>query len=822
MPRRAKFVSDSNTPMAEPARQKLPRPAPSDYDAESIKVLKGLDAVRKRPGMYIGDTEDGSGLHHMVYEVVDNAIDEALAGYAKEVVVTLNPDGSCTVVDDGRGIPTDIHKGEGVSAAEVIMTQLHAGGKFDQNSYKVSGGLHGVGVSVVNALSSWLKLKIWRDGKEHAMEFRDGVAVAPLAAVGAAHDRQGTEVTFLPSPKTFTMLEFDFATLEHRLRELAFLNSGVLIVLSDKRHAVEKREEMRYEGGVEAFVKYLDRNKTPLIPAPIVIKAERDGITVEAALTWNDGYHETVLCFTNNIPQRDGGTHLAGFRGALTRQVTGYGEGIAKRDKVALTGDDCREGLTAVLSVKVPDPKFSSQTKDKLVSSEVRPVVEGVINELLQAWFEEHPSEAKMIVGKVVEAAAAREAARKARELTRRKGALDVASLPGKLADCQERDPAKSELFLVEGDSAGGSAKQGRNREFQAVLPLRGKILNVERARFDKMLGSQEIGTLITALGTGIGREEFNADKLRYHKIIIMTDADVDGSHIRTLLLTFFFRQMPELIERGHIYIAQPPLYKVTRGKSEQYLKDERALEDYLIGSGLEDVVLRTYAGEERAGADLRRLVEEARAIRNLLAGLHSRYNRKVVEQASIAGVLTPQITGDPQKAEAAALYIARRLDALSEETERGWEGHFDDGFHFSRTVRGVEEVAIIDQALLGSADARKLDDFAASLQEVYAKPGTLRRKDEEKPIYGPVGLFEEITGAGRKGVALQRYKGLGEMNPNQLWETTLDIDARSLLQVRVKEVDEADDIFTKLMGDVVEPRREFIQENALAASVDV
>ena len=810
--------------MAEPARQKLPRPTPSDYDAESIKVLKGLDAVRKRPGMYIGDTDDGSGLHHLVYEVVDNAIDEALAGYAKEVVVTLNPDGSCTVRDDGRGIPTDIHKGEGVSAAEVIMTQLHAGGKFDQNSYKVSGGLHGVGVSVVNALSSWLKLKIWRDGKEHAMEFRDGVAVAPLAVVGAAYDRQGTEVTFLASPKTFTMLEFDFATLEHRLRELAFLNSGVLIVLSDQRHAVEKREEMRYEGGVEAFVKYLDRNKTPLIPAPIVIKAERDGITVEAALTWNDGYHETVLCFTNNIPQRDGGTHLAGFRGALTRQVTGYAEasGIAKRDKVALTGDDCREGLTAVLSVKVPDPKFSSQTKDKLVSSEVRPVVEGVINELLQAWFEEHPSEAKTIVGKVVEAAAAREAARKARELTRRKGALDVASLPGKLADCQERDPAKSELFLVEGDSAGGSAKQGRNREFQAVLPLRGKILNVERARFDKMLGSQEIGTLITALGTGIGREEFNADKLRYHKIIIMTDADVDGSHIRTLLLTFFFRQMPELIERGHIYIAQPPLYKVTRGKSEQYLKDERALEDYLIGSGLEDVVLRTYAGEERAGADLRRLVEEARTIRNLLAGLHSRYNRKVIEQASIAGVLTPQITGDPEKAEAAALYIARRLDALSEETERGWEGHFDNGFHFSRTVRGVKEVAIIDQALLGSADARKLDDFAASLQEVYAKPGALRRKDEEKPIYGPVGLFEEITGAGRKGVALQRYKGLGEMNPNQLWETTLDVDARSLLQVRVKEVDEADDIFTKLMGDVVEPRREFIQENALAASVDV
>jgi DNA gyrase subunit B len=810
--------------MAEPARQKLPRPTPSDYDAESIKVLKGLDAVRKRPGMYIGDTDDGSGLHHMVYEVVDNAIDEALAGYAKEVVVTLNPDGSCTVRDDGRGIPTDIHRGEGVSAAEVIMTQLHAGGKFDQNSYKVSGGLHGVGVSVVNALSSWLKLRIWRDGTEHAMEFHDGVAVAPLALVGASSDRQGTEVTFLPSPKTFTMLEFDFATLEHRLRELAFLNSGVTIVLSDKRHAVEKREEMRYEGGVEAFVKYLDRNKTALIPAPIMIKAERDGITVEAALTWNDGYHETVLCFTNNIPQRDGGTHLAGFRGALTRQVTGYAEasGIAKRDKVALTGDDCREGLTAVLSVKVPDPKFSSQTKDKLVSSEVRPVVEGVINEMLQAWFEEHPSVAKAIVGKVVEAAAAREAARKARELTRRKGALDVASLPGKLADCQERDPAKSELFIVEGDSAGGSAKQGRNREYQAVLPLRGKILNVERARFDKMLSSQEIGTLITALGTGIGREEFNPDKLRYHKIIIMTDADVDGSHIRTLLLTFFFRQMPELIERGHLYIAQPPLYKVTRGKSEQYLKDEHALEDYLIGSGLEGAVLRVHSGEERAGRDLHKLVEEARTIRNLLSGLHSRYNRKVVEQAAIAGVLRQDIIGDSEKAKAAALYIAHRLDAISEETERGWEGHFDNGFHFSRTVRGVKEVAVIDQALLGSADARKLDGFAGSLQQVYTRPGMLRRKDEETPIYGPVGLFEEITGAGRKGVTLQRYKGLGEMNPNQLWETTLDIDARSLLQVRVKEVDEADDIFTKLMGDVVEPRREFIQENALAASVDV
>ena len=810
--------------MAELARKTGPD-IPSDYGAESIKVLKGLDAVRKRPGMYIGDTEDGSGLHHMVYEVVDNAVDEALAGFAKEVVVTLNPDGSCTVRDDGRGIPTDIHKGEGVSAAEVIMTQLHAGGKFDQNAYKVSGGLHGVGVSVVNALSSWLKLTIWRDGKTNFMEFKDGVAVSPLAVTGDAQGKRGTEVTFLPSRQTFTMTDFDFATLEHRLRELAFLNSGVLIVLSDKRHAVEERQELRYEGGVEAFVQYLDRNKTSIVPAPIVIKAERDGVGVECALTWNDGYHESVLCFTNNIPQRDGGTHLAGFRGALTRQVTSYAEtgGIARKEKITLTGDDSREGLTSVLSIKLADPKFSSQTKDKLVSSEVRPVVEGIVNDRLAAWFEQHPAEAKLIVGKVVEAATAREAARKARELTRRKGALDVASLPGKLADCQERDPAKSELFIVEGDSAGGSAKQGRNREFQAVLPLRGKILNVERARFDKMLGSQEIGTLITALGTGIGREEFNPDKLRYHKIIIMTDADVDGAHIRTLLLTFFFRQMPTLIERGHLYIAQPPLYKVTRGKSEQYLKDERALENYLITAGLEEAVLKLSTGEERAREDLRQLVEQARVIRNVLSGIHSRYNRLVIEQASIAGVLTPTITSNPATAGKAALYIAKRLDALSEETERGWQGQFvaGEGFRFERTVRGVKEIAIIDQALLGSADARKLDEFAASLQEIYPRPGTLRRKGEDTPIHGPVGLFEAVTGAGRKGATLQRYKGLGEMNPNQLWETTLDANVRSLLQVKVKEVDEADDIFTKLMGELVDPRRDFIQQNALTASVD-
>jgi len=804
--------------MAEAARQ------PSDYGAESIQVLKGLDAVRKRPGMYIGDTDDGSGLHHMVYEVVDNAIDEALAGFANEVLVTLNPDGSCTVRDDGRGIPTQIHE-EGVSAAEVVMTQLHAGGKFGgvDNPYKVSGGLHGVGVSVVNALSAWLKLTIWRDGAEHFMEFRDGEPVAPLARTGAAPGRHGTEVTFLPSAKTFTMVEFDFATLEHRLRELAFLNSGVSIVLSDMRHAVEKREELRYEGGVEAFVRYLDRNKSPLVPAPIMVRVERDGIGVEAALWWNDGYHETVLCFTNTIPQRDGGTHLAGFRGALTRQVTGYAEkgGGARKEKVALTGEDCREGLTAVLSCKVPDPKFSSQTKDKLVSSEVRQVVESVLNEALQSWFEEHPSEAKSIVGKVVEAAAAREAARKARDLTRRKGPLDIASLPGKLADCQERDPAKSELFIVEGDSAGGSAKQGRNREFQAVLPMRGKILNVERARVDKMLSSAEIGTLITALGAGI-REEFDVEKLRYHKIIIMTDADVDGSHIRTLLLTFFYRQMAQIIERGHLYIAQPPLYKVSRGKSEQYLKDEVALENYLIMTGLEDAVLRLSTGEERAGEDLKALVHEARIVRNVLLGLHNRYSRLVVEQAAIAGVLNSSVFGEPQTADEAAKYIAVRLNARSEETERGWQGSFADGFRFERTVRGVKEAAIIDQALLGSAEARKLDEHAVSLQAVYAKHGVLRRKDEEVLVHGPVGLFEAVTATGRKGLSLQRYKGLGEMNPSQLWETTLDTNARSLLQVRVKEGEEADNTFAELMGDLVEPRRIFIQNNALSASVDV
>ena len=797
------------------------------YGADSIKVLKGLDAVRKRPGMYIGDTDDGSGLHHMVYEVVDNAIDEALAGHADIVTVTLNADGSVTVTDNGRGIPTDIHKEEGVSAAEVIMTQLHAGGKFDQNSYKVSGGLHGVGVSVVNALSVSLKLKIRRGGKIHEMSFTHGVADGPLTVTGEAGDETGTEVTFLPSPETFSNIEFNYSTLEHRLRELAFLNSGVRILLTDRRHSDVRQDELMYEGGLEAFVTYLDRAKKPLVDKPIAIRGEKDGITVEVAMWWNDSYHENVLCFTNNIPQRDGGTHMAGFRGALTRQVVSYaeGSGIMKKEKVTLTGDDCREGLTAVLSVKVPDPKFSSQTKDKLVSSEVRPVVESLVNEALSIWMEEHPTDAKTLIGKVVEAAAAREAARKARELTRRKGALDISSLPGKLADCSERDPAKSELFLVEGDSAGGSAKQGRSRENQAILPLRGKILNVERARFDKMLSSQEIGTLITALGTSIGKDEFNADKLRYHKIIIMTDADVDGAHIRTLLLTFFFRQMPELIERGHLYIAQPPLYKVARGKSSQYLKNEKALEDYLIGSGLDDAALELSSGEVRAGQDILELIQDALRLRTLLDGLHSRYNRAIVEQAAIAGALNLELSHDREAYAAKAQDVARRLDLIAEETERGWEGSVaaDGGLRFERMVRGVKEFAHLDMALIGSSDARHIDQLSARLKETYMVPPVLRRKDGQVEISGPRALLDAIFAAGRKGLSMQRYKGLGEMNAEQLWETTLDPNVRSLLQVRVSDATDADGLFARLMGDEVEPRRDFIQENALSvANLDI
>ena len=799
-----------------------------DYGAGAIKVLRGLDAVRKRPGMYIGDTDDGSGLHHMVYEVVDNAIDEALAGYCDRVEVTLNPDGSVTVADNGRGIPTEIHEEEGVSAAQVIMTQLHAGGKFDQNSYKVSGGLHGVGVSVVNALSETLELRIWRDGETHLMRFKHGEPEGPLAIEGEAGDKSGTEITFLPSTGTFTMTEFDFPTLEHRMRELAFLNSGVTIVLSDARGVEEKKIEMHYEGGIEAFVKYLDRSKTPLHEPPIAMTGEKDGIVVDVALEWTDAYHETVLCFTNNIPQADGGTHLAGFRGALTRTVNGYANasGIAKKEKVALSGDDAREGLTCVLSVKVPDPKFSSQTKDKLVSSEVRPVVESIVGDKLGEWFEKHPNEAKRIVGKVVEAALAREAARKARELTRRKGALDIASLPGKLADCQERDPAQSELFIVEGESAGGSAKQARDRKFQAILPLKGKILNVERARFDKMLSSAELGTLIAALGTGIGREDFDPDKVRYHKIIIMTDADVDGSHIRTLLLTFFYRHMAALIERGYLYIAQPPLYKAKRGNSERYLKDDRDLSRFLVETALGEAVLTLASGEQVAGEDLRHLVERAETLQKLLEPLIRHVGDKdVVEQAAIAGALNPEILSGDEQAARAAQYIAGRLDALADEHDRGWKGDPlpDGGLAFTRNLRGVTTRHVIDGAVIRSQEARRIDAEAGELQKFYARHGTLAAKDEEHVVTGPLALVAAVTRIGRKGVAIQRYKGLGEMNPEQLWETTLDREARSLLQVKVAHAEDAGQVFETLMGDLVEPRREFIQENALkVANLDV
>ena len=794
-----------------------------EYGADSIKVLKGLDAVRKRPGMYIGDTDDGSGLHHMVYEVVDNAIDETLAGYASRVEVILNADGSCTVTDDGRGIPTDIHEGEGVSAAEVIMTQLHAGGKFDQNSYKVSGGLHGVGVSVVNALSDWLRLKIYRSGKAHEMEFRRGDAVSPLVVTGDAPLREngeplsGTEVTFLPSTETFRFIEFDRKTLEHRLRELAFLNSGVTIWLKDHREAEPFEEVMSYEGGIEAFVRHLDKAKTPLLKQPIVIRGRRENVELDLSLWWNDGYHENVLCFTNNIPQRDGGTHLAAFRSALTRIISGYAEssGAAKREKVSVSGEDAREGLTCVLSVKVPDPKFSSQTKDKLVSSEVRPAVEGLVSEGLGSWFEEHPVEAKLIVSKIAEAAAAREAARKARELTRRKSALDITSLPGKLADCQERDPAKSEIFLVEGDSAGGSAKQARNRENQAVLPLRGKILNVERARFDRMLSSDQIGTLITALGAGIGRDDFDIEKVRYHKIVIMTDADVDGAHIRTLLLTFFYRQMPEVIERGYLYIAQPPLYKATKGKSSRYLKDDPEMETYLTDEGVDGAVLELASGERLVGADLLALVQTSRGAKANIERLAARAPAFAVEQAALAGLLAEG--GDVAAA-------AARLDLYAEEGDGPWSGESaaGGGYAFSRVKRGVTERLVLDELLLHAADARRLAERSLALADTFSKPATYTRRDKTTTVRGPLDLVGAVMEAGRRGLSIQRYKGLGEMNPDQLWETTLDADARTLLQVKVTHADDADDMFTRLMGDLVEPRREFIQDNALDAEVDV
>ena len=812
--------------MAEP----LPATEPETYDAHSIKVLRGLDAVRKRPGMYIGDTDDGSGLHHMVYEVVDNAIDEALAGFCDTVTVTLNADGSCTVCDNGRGVPVDLHAEEGVSAAEVIMTRLHAGGKFDQNSYKVSGGLHGVGVSVVNALSSVLELRVWRGGHEYFMRFLDGDPEAPLKDLGPVEPtRTGTEITFLPSPVVFSKTEFDFATLEHRLRELAFLNSGVTLQLNDARGVEPKQVILHYDGGLEAFVKYLDRSKQAFHQPPIAISAERDGITVEVAMEWTDSYHETMLCFTNNIPQRDGGTHLAGFRAALTRTINAYANesGIAKREKIPLTGEDMREGLTSILSVKAPDPKFSSQTKDKLVSSEVRPVVEGIVADRLHQWLEEHPADAKRVVGKVVEAAAAREAARRARELTRRKGALDFASLPGKLADCQERDAAKSELFIVEGDSAGGSAKQGRNRRFQAILPLKGKILNVERARFDKMLSSAEIGTLIAAIGTGIGAEEFDVEKARYHRIIIMTDADVDGSHIRTLLLTFFFRQMPQLIEKGFLYIAQPPLYQVKRGHGKAvYLKNDTALEEYCITAGIRDAVFRQHDGVERAGNDLLDIVERARTARHLLQPLARKAGSlDAVEQAAIAALLDPAVLEDEATASAAAALLARRLDALASAAERGWQGTAEvrRALHLTRTRLGVTEHRVIDMALLRSAEARRLAEYAPDFAEIFAAPGRLVAKEKETVVNGPSALVDAVMELGPKKGDIQRYKGLGEMNPEQLWETTLNPDARTLLQVKVPHADLAEETFSTLMGDVVEPRRDFIQANALqVANLDV
>jgi len=792
---------------------------PEEYGADSIKVLRGLEAVRKRPGMYIGDTDDGSGLHHMVYEVVDNGIDEALAGHADAVTVKIHADSSVSVSDNGRGIPVGIHEEEGVSAAEVIMTQLHAGGKFDSNSYKVSGGLHGVGVSVVNALSNWLELRIWRDGKEHVARFEHGDTVEHLKVVGDAEGHTGTEVRFLASLDTFSNLEYSFEVLERRLRELAFLNSGVRIILIDERPAEALRSELYYEGGVREFVKYLDRSKSSVMEEPIFFTGERDDIVVEVAMWWNDSYHEAVLPFTNNIPQRDGGTHIAGFRGALTRTINTYAQssGIAKKEKISFTGDDSREGLTCVLSVKVPDPKFSSQTKDKLVSSEVRPAVEGLVNEKLAEWFEENPAQAKIIVGKIIEAAHAREAARKARELTRRKTAMDVNFLAGKLKDCSEKDPSKTELFLVEGDSAGGSAQTGRDRLTQAVLPLRGKILNVERARFDRMLNSQEIGNLVMALGTGIGRDEFDISKLRYHKIVIMTDADVDGAHIRTLLLTFFYRQMPELIEGGYLYIAQPPLYKVARGRSEVYLKDQAALDDYLIHQGIEGTSLKLGTGEEIGGQDLIRVVEDARRLRRVLDAFPTHYPRHILEQAAIAGAFVPGVVD--ADLQGAADKVAARLDQIAQEWERGWQGRItqDHGIRLARILRGVEEVRTLDGPMLRSGEARKTGSFTQGLQEVYGTTATLLRKDRSQAIHGPLGLLHAILSEGEKGLSLQRYKGLGEMNPGQLWETTLDPDARTLLQVKVDDMVEADDLFTKLMGDVVEPRREFIQKNALS-----
>ncbi|HQT46896.1 MAG: DNA topoisomerase (ATP-hydrolyzing) subunit B [Acidocella sp. 20-63-7] len=807
--------------MSEPLIPNPTETAPEDaYDAASISVLKGLDAVRKRPGMYIGDTDDGSGLHHMGFEIIDNAVDEAQAGYASRVEAVLNGDGSMTVRDNGRGIPTDIHAEEGISAAEVVLTKLHAGGKFNQNSYKVSGGLHGVGAAVVNALSEWMEVRIWRNHEEHYIRFEHGETVAPLTLVGPADHANGTEVTFKPSAGTFTHTDFDYAVFERRLRELAFLNSGLAIILRDERHEPVQEAKFHYEGGVKEFAIWLDRAKTPVLGEPItsIGEAKEHGIRVEFALTWNDSYHETMLCFTNNITQRDGGTHLAGFRAALTRVVSKYAQGMSKKDNLELNGEDMREGMTAVLSVKVPDPKFSSQTKDKLISSEVQPVVQAAVADALSHWFETHPKEAKNIVGKVMDAAAAREAARRARELTRRKGVLDISSLPGKLADCQERDPAKSELFLVEGDSAGGSAKQGRDRKFQAILPLKGKILNVERARFDKMLGSQEIGTLITALGAGIGRGEpeqggFDENKLRYHRIVIMTDADVDGSHIRTLLLTFFYRQMPALIEHGYLYIAQPPLYRAKRGNDQRYLKDDDALESFLLERALGEAELVAADGTRYKGDELRgemawigQAVHRLKALSGLLPITY-------LEQMAISGLMATSALGDPERDQA----LTNRLNAHALPTERGWVVTSDAaGITLGRMVRGVAERYTVEAAVLRTAEARYLAERSARLSALFGADASLAIDGPAKPIPGPAALWETLLAYGRKGLTISRFKGLGEMNPEELWQTTLDPQVRRLLQVKITDAEDTDQIFSTLMGDVVEPRRDFIVTNAL------
>ena len=806
-----------NPTMSQPAEAMTEQPPQStEYGADSIKVLKGLEAVRKRPGMYIGDTDDGSGLHHMVYEVVDNAIDEALAGHCDKVGVTINADGSVSVSDNGRGIPVGIHEEEGVSAAEVIMTQLHAGGKFDSNSYKVSGGLHGVGVSVVNALSDWLELTIWRDGKEHHARFERGETVKHLEVAGDANGQKGTKVTFFPSVDTFSMIEFDYATLEHRLRELAFLNSGARIVLRDERPEEPLEVDLYYEGGTQAYVQYLDRNKQALHETVALNGETEDGIGVEVALQWNDSYHENVLCFTNNIRQRDGGTHLAGFRGALTRAINNYAteSGMAKKDKASLSGEDAREGLTAVVSVKVPDPKFSSQTKDKLVSSEVRPAVESIAYDRFQQWFEENPKDAKMIITKIIEAASAREAARKARELTRRKSALEISSLPGKLADCQERDPAKSELFIVEGDSAGGSAKQGRSRKTQAILPLKGKILNVERARFDKMLSSQEIGTLITAIGTSIGKDDFDAAKARYHKIIIMTDADVDGSHIRTLLLTFFYRQMLPLIESGFLYIAQPPLYKIRRGNNDTYLKDDEALQQHLIRGLLDEGSITLANGQTQAGEELQKTLNTLAEVNERLDILARRVPKDLLEAALLVNLFNAE-KEDTQ----AARKLAEQMNALaSEEDGGGWQCTAEDiGYRISRMRRGVEERYLLDDKILASREGRFVAQHSSEVHTLFASGAVAyTRKATTLKSDKPGAFYQSLMDQAAKGMTIQRFKGLGEMNPEQLWETTLNPETRTLLQVTVAHAEEADSLFTTLMGDVVEPRRDFIIDNAL------